>query len=128
MFRHISIVHQPSVITLGLGSVIQIGDTNQMELKNRTIAVHRETPYFLSTEGKWETYEIFVDDEITIPTRVNEVNMTVINKNPFIEVNCITIQSMLNASCLHIGSIDYVFLNSRILQIRQFTTKEPFRK
>ncbi|MFI8705912.1 spore germination protein GerPE [Bacillus sp. NPDC077411] len=126
--RHISVLHQLSVTTLGLDAITQIGDTNHAELKNRAIVVHREIPNFLAQEGKWEAYEIFVDDEITIPTRVNEVYMTVINENPFIEVGCINIQSMLSASCLHIGSIDYVFSNSRILQIRQFTTKEPFRK
>ncbi|MFD0769603.1 spore germination protein GerPE [Bacillus sp. CGMCC 1.60114] len=128
MFRHISVVHQPTVITLGLASVVQIGDTNQMELKNRTIVVQREIPYFLAQEGRWEAYTIFTDDEITIPTRINEVNMNVININPFIEVNCIDIESMLNSSCLHIGSIDYVFSNSRILQIRHFVTEEPSGK
>ncbi|MGG2066723.1 spore germination protein GerPE [Bacillus sp. S14(2024)] len=126
--RHISVVHQPSVTTLGLSSIIQIGDTNHMELKNRTLAVQREIPYFLAQEGRWEEYEIFVDDEITIPTRINEVKMNVINKNPFIEVNCVAIQSMLNASCFHIGSIDYVFSNSRTFQIRHFVTEEPFAK
>ncbi|MDC2863809.1 spore germination protein GerPE [Bacillus sp. BP-3] len=128
MFRHISVVHQPTVITLGLSSVVQVGDTNHVELKSRVLVVQREIPTFLSQEGNFEAYNIFVDNEITIPTRINEVNMTVVNKNPFIEVDCITIQSMLNSACLHIGSIDYVFANSRILQIRQFVTKEPFRK
>ncbi|WP_020059857.1 spore germination protein GerPE [Bacillus sp. 123MFChir2] len=128
MFRHISVVHQPSVFSLGLSAVVQIGDTNHAELKSRAIVVQREIPNFHSKEEKFESYELFVDDEITIPTRVNEVQMKVINKNPFIEVNCITIQSMLSASCLHIGSIDYVFANSRILQIRQFATEEPFDK
>ncbi|CAG9612913.1 putative spore germination protein GerPE [Bacillus rhizoplanae] len=126
--RHISVVHQPSVVSLGLGAVIQIGDTNHVDLKSRAIVVQREIPYFLSQEGNWEAYEIFVDDEITIPTRINEVNMNVINENPFIEVGCITIQSMLSAACLHVGSIDYVFSNSRILQIRHFVTEEPFSK
>ncbi|MGG0238215.1 spore germination protein GerPE [Bacillus rhizoplanae] len=126
--RHISVVHQLSVITLGLDAIAQIGDTNHAELKSRAIVVHREIPYFLAQEGNWEVYQIFVDDEITIPTRINEVNMTVINENPFIEVGCINIQSMLSAGCLHIGSIDYVFSNSRILQIRHFVTEEPFSK
>ncbi|ENQ3080508.1 spore germination protein GerPE [Bacillus cereus] len=125
MFRHISVVHQPSVSSLGLSAVVQIGDTNHAELKSRAIIVQREIPNFLSKEESFESYEMFVDDEITIPTRVNEVQMKVINKNPFIEVNCITIQSMLSASCLHIGSIDYVFANSRILQIRQFVGSSP---
>lgn len=128
MFRHISVVHQSDVMTLGLSSVVQVGDSNHAELKTRAIIVQREIANFISTEGDMEAYKIFVDDKITIPTRVNEVRMTVINTNPFIEVDCITIQSMLNASCLHIGSIDYVFANSRILQIRHFVTKEPFHQ
>ncbi|ENQ3107579.1 spore germination protein PE [Bacillus sp. 491mf] len=128
MFRHISVVHQSDVMTLGLSSVVQVGDSNHAELKTRAIIVQREIANFISKEGDMEAYKIFVDDKITIPTRVNEVRMTVINTNPFIEVDCITIQSMLNASCLHIGSIDYVFANSRILQIRHFVTKEPFHQ
>jgi len=115
-------------MTLGLSSVVQVGDSNHAELKTRAIIVQREIANFISKEGDMEAYKIFVDDKITIPTRVNEVRMTVINTNPFIEVDCITIQSMLNASCLHIGSIDYVFANSRILQIRHFVTKEPFHQ
>ncbi|MGG2093254.1 spore germination protein GerPE [Bacillus sp. S13(2024)] len=126
--RHISVVHQPSVTTLGLASIVQIGDTKNMELINRTIVVQREIPSFLAQEGRLEAYKIFVDDEITIPTRINEVKMNVININPFIEVNCIVIESMLNSSCLHIGSVDYVYSNSRILQIRHFVTEEPFEK
>jgi len=128
LFRHISVVHQSDVMTLGLSSVVQVGDSNHAELKTRAIIVQREIANFISKEGDMEAYKIFVDDKITIPTRVNEVRMTVINTNPFIEVDCITIQSMLNASCLHIGSIDYVFANSRILQIRHFVTKEPFHQ
>lgn len=125
MFGHISIVHQASVVSMGLSSVFQIGDTNQMYLKSRALAVHREISTFLNREGNLEAFAMFTDDEITIPSRTTNVKMTVINENPFIEVDCVKVYTLLNSACFQIGSVDYVFSNSRIKQIRQFITEEP---
>lgn len=125
MFGHISVVHQASVVSMGISGVFQIGDTNQMELKSRALAVHRETSTFLTREGNLEGFAIFTDDKITIPSRKTNVKMTVINENPFIEVDCVKVYSLLNAACWQIGSVDYVFSNARIKQIRQFITEEP---
>ncbi|EEL51731.1 spore germination protein GerPE [Bacillus cereus] len=128
MLQHISVVHRANVISMGIAGVFQIGDASQMELKSRALVVHREIPYYLKDEGKFEAYEIFTDDEITIPTRSTDVKMNIINECPFIEVNDVTIRSLLNSACFQIGSVDYVFSNSRILQIRQYITDEPFNK
>ena len=128
MLQHISVVHRANVISMGVASVFQIGDASQMELKSRALVVHREIPYYLKGEGEFEAYEIFTDDEITIPTRSTDVKMNIINECPFIEVGDVTIRSLLNTACFQIGSVDYVFSNSRILQIRQYITDEPFNK
>ena len=42
MLHHVSIVQNVSIISLGITAVFQVGDANQMELKSRAIAVHRE--------------------------------------------------------------------------------------
>ncbi|MDM5153793.1 spore germination protein GerPE [Bacillus sp. DX1.1] len=125
MFRHISVVHRSSVISMGISGVFQVGDSNQMELISRSLAVHREIPYFLEQEGKLDAYAIFTDNEITIPSRSTDIKMNVINECPFIEVNDVTIRALLNSACFHIGSVDYAFNNARLLQIRQYITDEP---
>ncbi|PEE44663.1 spore germination protein GerPE [Bacillus pseudomycoides] len=128
MLQHISVVHQSNIISMGISGVFQVGDAKQMELKSRALIVHREIPYYLKGEGELEAYEIFTDDEITIPTRSTDVKMNIINECPFIEVGDVTIRSLLNSACFQIGSVDYAFNNSRILQIRQYITDEPLNK
>lgn len=46
MLHHVSIVQNVSIISLGIAAVFQVGDANQMELKSRAIAVHREIPLY----------------------------------------------------------------------------------
>lgn len=121
MLRHISVVHNVSIISLGDTGTVQIGDTNSMEAKKRAIAVQRDVATFSDEELPFEAFHIFRDDEITIPTRTTSVRMKRINKNPFICVDNIIITIVSDAATLHIGSIEYVFNNSRIRQIRHFS-------
>ena len=44
---------------------------------------------------------------------------------PFIEVNNVELRTLLNSGGFQIGNVDYVFNNSRIMQIRQYITDEP---
>ena len=125
MLQHISVVHRSNVISLGIAAVFQIGDASQMELKSRALIVHREIPYYFKDEGGFEAFRIFTDDEITIPTRSTDVKMNIINECPFIEVNNVELRTLLNSGCFQIGNVDYVFNNSRIMQIRQYITDEP---
>lgn len=111
---------------MGISGVFQVGDSNQMELKSRALVVQREFPYYLSQEGDLDAYAIFTDDEITIPSRSTDIKMNIINECPFIEVNDVTVRTLLNSACFHIGSVDYAFNNARLLQIRQYITEEPF--
>ncbi|MBC6971492.1 spore germination protein GerPE [Bacillus sp. Xin] len=128
MLQHISVVHRTNIISLGNSGTFQIGDANQMELKSRALVVQREFPYYLKDEGKLEAFKIFTDDEITIPTRSTDVKMNIINECPFIEVGDVTVRTLLNSACFQIGSVDYGFNNSRIHQIRQYITDEPFNE
>ncbi|KFM99113.1 spore germination protein GerPE [Bacillus clarus] len=128
MLRHISVVHNISIISLGIAAVFQVGDANQMELKNRALIVHREIPYYIKGEGRFDSFEIFTDEHITIPKRTTDVKVNIINECPFIEVNDVLLRTLLNSACFQIGNVDYVFNNSRTLQIRQYITNEPSAK
>ncbi|EPC8407661.1 MULTISPECIES: spore germination protein GerPE [Bacillus] len=125
MLHHVSIVQNVSIISLGITAVLQVGDANQMELKSRALAVHREIPCYIKGEGRFDAFEIFTDEHITIPKRTTDVNLNIVNECPFIEVNNVELRTLLNSGCFQIGNVDYVFNNSRIMQIRQYITDEP---
>ena len=125
MLHHVSIVQNVSIISLGITAVFQVGDANQMELKSRAIAVHREIPCYIRGEGSFDAFEIFTDEHITIPKRTTDVKLNIVNECPFIEVNNVELRTLLNSGCFQIGNVDYVFNNSRIMQIRQYITDEP---
>ena len=125
MLHHVSIVQNVSIISLGITAVFQVGDANQMELKSRAIAVHREIPCYIRGEGRFDAFEIFTDEHITIPKRTTDVKLNIVNECLFIEVNNVELRTLLNSGCFQIGNVDYGFNNSRIIQIRQYITDEP---
>ncbi len=125
MLHHVSVVQNVSIISLGISAVFQVGDANQMELKSRALAVHREIPCYIKDEGRLDAFEIFTDKHITIPKRTTDVKLNIVNECPFIEVNNVELRTLLNSGCFQIGNVDYVFNNSRIMQIRQYITDEP---
>ncbi|MDM5238035.1 spore gernimation protein GerPE [Bacillus cereus] len=125
MLHHVSVVQNVSIISLGIAAVFQVGDANQMELKSRALAVHREIPCYIKGEGSLDSFEIFTDEHITIPKRTTDVKLNIINECPFIEVNNVELRTLLNSACFQIGNVDYAFNNSRIMQIRQYITDEP---
>ncbi|HHQ8911124.1 TPA: spore germination protein GerPE [Bacillus cereus] len=125
MLHHVSIVQNVSIVSLGIAAVFQVGDANQMELKSRALAVHREFPCYIKDEGRLDAFEIFTDEYITIPKRTTDVKLNIINECPFIEVNKVELRTLLNSGGFQIGNVDYVFNNSRIMQIRQYITDEP---
>lgn len=125
MLHHVSIVQNVSIVSLGIAAVFQVGDANQMELKSRAIAVHREIPFYIRGEGRFDAFEIFTDEHITIPKRTTDVKLNIVNECPFIEVNNVELRTLLNSGGFQIGNVDYVFNNSRIMQIRQYITDEP---
>ncbi|MBG9840974.1 MULTISPECIES: spore germination protein GerPE [Bacillus cereus group] len=125
MLHHVSVVQNVSIISLGITAIFQVGDANQMELKSRALAVHREIPCYIKDEGRLDAFEIFTDEHITIPKRTTDVKLNIVNECPFIEVNNVELRTLLNSGCFQIGNVDYVFNNSRIMQIRQYITDEP---
>ncbi|PEI71648.1 spore germination protein GerPE [Bacillus wiedmannii] len=125
MLHHVSVVQNVSIISLGISAVFQVGDANQVELKSRALAVHREIPCYIKDEGRLDAFEIFTDEHITIPKRTTDVKLNIVNECPFIEVHNVELRTLLNSGCFQIGNVDYVFNNSRIMQIRQYITDEP---
>ncbi|WP_379970028.1 spore germination protein GerPE [Ectobacillus sp. sgz5001026] len=120
MFSRFSVVDQINITSLGLDGVTQLGDTNTIAAKNRAVAIQKEGNQFSLNVAPLTSFSMFTDYEITIPTRRKEVRLHTINECPFIHVNQITVTFIQSAAVFHVGNVDYVFTNSRLLQIRQF--------
>ena len=125
MLHHVSIVQNVSIVSLGIAAVFQVGDANKKKKKSRALAVHREFPCYIKDEGRLDAFEIFTDEYITIPKRTTDVKLNIVNECPFIKVNNVELRTLLNSGGFQIGNVDYVFNNSRIMQIRQYITDEP---
>ena len=110
MLHHVSVVQNVSIISLGITAVFQVGDANQMELKSRALAVHREIPCYIKDEGRLDAFEIFTDEYITIQKRTTDVKLNIVNECPFIEVNNVELRTLLNSGCFQIGNVDYVLI------------------
>lgn len=125
MLHHVSIVQNVSIVSLGIAAVFQVGDANQMELKVELLPFTGNSLCYIKDEGRLDAFEIFTDEYITIPKRTTDVKLNIVNECPFIEVNNVELRTLLNSGGFQIGNVDYVFNNSRIMQIRQYITDEP---
>ena len=114
MLHHVSVVQNVSIISLGITAVFQVGDANQMELKSRALAVHREIPCYIKDEGRLDAFEIFTDEYITIPKRTTDVKLNIVNECPFIEVNNVELRTLLNSGCFQIEML-IMFLITLVL-------------
>ncbi|MBO9128701.1 spore germination protein GerPE [Bacillus sp. 165] len=126
MFRRFSVVNRVDIRSMGFASVLQIGDSNQIQTRARAIAVQRELPIYDAKEGHFAKYSLFLDTEISILKREQDIRMHQVHEVPFICVKSVEIVSFGNSGILHIGSTDNVYANARILQIRHYIEEEPF--
>ncbi|MCP8968243.1 spore germination protein GerPE [Ectobacillus ponti] len=124
MQRHVSVVGNITLLSIGLGSTLQIGDTNFLLLRSRAIAVQRELPIYRGNEIEFSDFDVFTDTDLTVPKRVTDVRMNVVNVNPFLHVGSLEFSSTENSAVIHIGSVEYGQSNSRIHQIRQYMAED----
>lgn len=118
MIKRTSIVNYTKVNSVGLGSVLQIGDSVQIKPLTRALAIQRQVQLFYGNEGDFEAFPIFT---MEIPKFDTVENIIVKRHNPtsFIKVNQIKVTSVSSASVYHIGSSTNIDAESRIKHIRQ---------
>ncbi|WP_416828699.1 spore germination protein GerPE [Ectobacillus polymachus] len=119
MMKRFSVVDEINISSLGIDAVAQLGDTNTIHAKSRGIAIQQESDqYSIDETPPLASYPLFLDTEITIPTRRKEVRMHTIQECPFIHINQINMTYIQGAAVFHIGNVEYTFSNNRLLQIR----------
>lgn len=118
MFKRTSVVGIVRVISVADSSVVEIGDSIHLSLKNKVLAVQREKELFYGNEGNFEDFSIF-SEPIPIPLINENLIFTRYNPSPFIRVHHINIVGVASSSVLQIGSTSTVTAESRIKHIRQ---------
>ncbi|WP_350019808.1 spore germination protein GerPE [Priestia flexa] len=117
MLSRMSQVDHLTINSVSSSSVCQIGDSTQIVLKTRALAIKREFPFFYGREGNFDDYDVF-NEPIPQPL-IEAVNMQVTNLAPIIKVNRINIKGCSFSSIIHIGSTCTLDAESRIKHIRQ---------
>ncbi|WP_259455616.1 spore germination protein GerPE [Bacillus sp. PK3_68] len=120
MFKRTSIVKNIYVTTVADSSVLEIGDSANMTLRNNALAVQRQAELFFGNEGNLNNYPLF-SKMIPIPQINENITVTRYNLSPFIHVSHINIVGVASSSVLQIGSTGKINLESRIKHIRQLT-------
>lgn len=117
MPKRISVVNYLEVDIITLGSVLEVGDADEITPRHKALAVQREKELFYGTEGNFN-YPVFTRP-IPQPVMHTPVNITRRNESNFIKVNYIDIISVSLASIAQIGSNRIVDTEARVKHIRQ---------
>jgi spore germination protein PE len=118
MLRRLSNVNNIYVNSVGLGSVVQFGDSTNLRPFSRALAVQRETEFFIGKEGNFEDYPVFTKP-IPQPYFYERINMVGYNVKPTIKVNNIKVTALSASAILHVGSTENISAESRVKHIRQ---------
>lgn len=119
----ISRVNEINLHSLSFSSYFHIGDSCYIDAKSRALAVKREFPKFYGNEGNFSDFPIF-SLQYPMPRITENVNMSVLNPNPNICVNHITVKGVSSSSVLQVGSSQTICAEVRIKHIRQLLGPE----
>lgn len=124
MSNRISSVGKMKINTVGAATVAEIGDSKQLTPINYTIAVQRERAVFLEQEFDFVDYSVFTRPLLQ-PIVDEYVQMTRIQRCPYIVVQDINLFITSSSSIVHIGSSEQLNSQSRIKHIRHLLREEP---
>lgn len=120
MIKRTSKVDRFKINSVGIDSIIQIGDSSEILPEVKVLAVQRQLSTFLGNEGsfKKEDYQTFLQ---TFPYLLPEtsVQSAFFHEKPLIHVHSVNIQAVSSASIFQIGSTSLINAKSRIKHIRK---------
>ncbi|WP_374724171.1 spore germination protein GerPE [Calidifontibacillus erzurumensis] len=116
MEKRLSIVDSVNISSIKDGSVVEIGDSFNVRLYSKALAVQREQELFLENEGSFH-YPIFYR-HIPNPIITERVFMARNNECPKIEVNKVSIFGVSTSTVFQIGSTNTIHSEARVKHIR----------
>ncbi|RDY86900.1 spore germination protein GerPE [Bacillus amyloliquefaciens] len=123
MLKRISRLRSAKVNSVGIGSVFQAGDTNEINMKVKVLADQRTLAVYRDDEGSFnrKEYPIF-QQPVVMPLPETGVQTAFCHENPSIRVRNVKVQGVSSASVVQIGSSSVVLGDSRLKHIRQIVS------
>ncbi|QIW79313.1 spore germination protein GerPE [Bacillus tequilensis] len=120
MLKRIPRIRMIKFNSLGIASVFQAGDTNEIDMSIRVFAVQRSLATFYYNEGSFnrKEYPIF-QQQVLRQLPETSVQSAFCHEMPAIFVRNVKIQGVSAASVFHAGSASVVRGDARIKHIRQ---------
>ena len=117
--RRTSVIGTVKVDASSNGSVAQFGDSREVRLTDRAIAVQRRIPDYEGDETRFASYPIF---SLPLPRMPEQPDDAIASRSRgnAIQVGTVRLLSMSASSYLHAGCTDRLTAQSRIKHIRQF--------
>lgn len=115
--KRLSVVQLFNSKTFLLSSVLQIGDSREINTRSNVLAVQRQYELFYESEGE-VTFPVFTKPIPTLDIPVS-VQTYRLHESPVISVHSIYLIAASTASIVHIGSTSTIKGETRIKHIRQ---------
>lgn len=118
LLKRLSNIRLAQINSIDINSVVQIGDTINMEPKVKVLAIQREHELFYGREGSFENYQLF-HETIPQPSLTEKIEIAFVNESPTIHVNHVKVLAASSSSVIQFGSANHIKGESRIKHIRQ---------
>lgn len=119
MLQRISCVDQIKIDAVSFSSILQIGDSEQIQALSRALAVQREAEVFFDNEGNFAAFPIFSETIPFQPAVEENVVFSTHNLNPVLKVRNIDILGASSSSVVHLGNSCNIAMEARVKHIRQ---------
>lgn len=123
MFQRTACVDTIKVDSVSFSSILQIGDSQQIQALSRAIAVQREAEIFFGNEGSFAAYSIFSEQIPYLPADEN-ISSSTQNLNPMLKVRNIEIMGVSSSSVVHLGNSSHISMEARVKHIRQLLPRK----
>lgn len=124
MYRRTSHVHKLDVLSVDTSSVLQIGDSRQIDAVANILAVQREQAIFYENEFMFENYSAF-SVPLTPPSLSDPICIDTFHDCPYIFIRKVEVPFLAGSSVVHVGSNESIKLETRVVNIRHIFREEP---
>jgi spore germination protein PE len=118
MLKRTACVDHIKINSVIFSSVLQIGDSQQIQAFSRALAVQREAEIFYGNEGNFAAFPVF-SEPIPFDSDYETVNISAHNINPILKVGNIDILGVSSSAIVHLGNSCNVSMEARVKHIRQ---------
>jgi spore germination protein PE len=127
MLQRITCVDHIKIDSVSFSSVLQIGDSEQIEAFSRALAVQREAEIFFDNEGNFASYPVFSEAIPFQPAEEQNFVCSTHNLNPVLKVRNIDILGASSSSVVHLGNSRNIAMEARVKHIRQLLPRNDRR-